>query len=164
MAAAECLEGIAGVAVGQGQPSRAAQLLGAAERQRATLGIPIPPPRRARYERSLAATRGALSEADFARDWVVGRALPLEAVLAIALESTAFPEVAPSPASTASLLSPRELEVLRLLVEGMSNQEIAAALFISPRTVINHVASIMNKLGLDSRTAVAAWAIRNGVA
>lgn len=52
---------------------------------------------------------------------------------------------------------------MRLLVEGRSNQEIAAALFISPRTAANHVANIMNKLGLDSRTAVATWAIRHAI-
>ncbi len=60
-------------------------------------------------------------------------------------------------------LSKREIEVLRPLVDGRSNQEIAAILFISPHTVANHVASIMNKLGLDSRTAVATWAVRQGI-
>jgi DNA-binding NarL/FixJ family response regulator len=62
------------------------------------------------------------------------------------------------------LLTSREVEVLRLLVDGRSNQEIAAALFITPHTAIRHVANIMNKLGVDSRTAAAAWAIRQGVA
>ncbi len=60
-------------------------------------------------------------------------------------------------------LSPRELDVLRLMAWGRSNQEIAAALFISQHTVANHVASILNKLGVDSRAAAAAWAARNGV-
>jgi DNA-binding NarL/FixJ family response regulator len=68
------------------------------------------------------------------------------------------------PEPAVARLSKRELDVLRLLVEGRSNQEIAAALFISPHTVISHVANIMNKLELDSRTAVASWAIRNGLA
>jgi DNA-binding CsgD family transcriptional regulator len=54
--------------------------------------------------------------------------------------------------------------VLRLLVDGRSNQEIAAVLSISPNTVANHVANIMNKLGLDSRTAVVAWAVRHEIA
>lgn len=60
-------------------------------------------------------------------------------------------------------LSPRERDVLRLLVNGQSNQEIARALFISPNTAANHVANIMNKLGLSSRTAVAVWAARYGI-
>jgi DNA-binding CsgD family transcriptional regulator len=52
---------------------------------------------------------------------------------------------------------------VRLLAQGKSNQEIAAALFISPYTASNHVRNIMNKLGLDSRAAVAAWAVRAGI-
>lgn len=61
-------------------------------------------------------------------------------------------------------LSKRELEVLRLLVEGHSNQEIADELFISPHTAISHVAHIMTKLDVDTRTAAATWAIRQGIA
>ncbi|HUG14112.1 MAG TPA: AAA family ATPase [Thermomicrobiales bacterium] len=61
------------------------------------------------------------------------------------------------------VISPREMEVLRLLVEGRSNQEIGDALFISPHTVARHVASIMNKLGAESRTAAATYAMRHGL-
>ena len=61
------------------------------------------------------------------------------------------------------MLSPREREVLLLLAQGQTNQEIADALFISHRTSTTHVRNILNKLGLDSRTAVAAWAIRHGL-
>jgi DNA-binding CsgD family transcriptional regulator/tetratricopeptide (TPR) repeat protein len=68
----------------------------------------------------------------------------------------------PSPVARFDL-TPRELDVLRLLAEGMTSQEIGAALFISPNTVNNHVTSILNKLGLDSRTAAAAYAVRHGL-
>jgi DNA-binding NarL/FixJ family response regulator len=61
------------------------------------------------------------------------------------------------------LLSTREMDVLRLIVDGRSNQEIGEALFISPHTVANHVASIFNKLGVDSRTAAATHAVRSGI-
>ena len=61
-------------------------------------------------------------------------------------------------------MSERELDVLRLIVDGHSNPSIAAELFISQHTVANHVASILNKLGLDSRTAAAAYAVRHGLA
>lgn len=61
-------------------------------------------------------------------------------------------------------ISSRELEVLRLLVEGHSNRAIGARLSISNRTVENHVAHIFAKLDLASRTAVVAWAVRHGVA
>jgi DNA-binding CsgD family transcriptional regulator/tetratricopeptide (TPR) repeat protein len=56
------------------------------------------------------------------------------------------------------LFSRRETEVLALLAEGRSNVEIAARLFISPKTVEHHVSSILGKLGLRTRTEVAAWA------
>lgn len=60
-------------------------------------------------------------------------------------------------------LSARELEVLRLIAKGLTNQEIAMRLFISPHTVKNHVSRIYQKLGMDDRTKVALWAIRLGI-
>jgi DNA-binding NarL/FixJ family response regulator len=57
-------------------------------------------------------------------------------------------------------LTRRELEVLRLLVERRTDKEIAAALVVSPRTVMTHVASILDKLGVASRREVAAAASR----
>jgi len=60
-------------------------------------------------------------------------------------------------------LTPREAEVVRLLAAGRSNRDIAAALFVSQSTAVSHVRNILAKLGLGSRTAVAAWAIRHGL-
>ncbi|MFD0555706.1 AAA ATPase-like protein [Stackebrandtia endophytica] len=59
-------------------------------------------------------------------------------------------------------LSPRELEVVRLVVQGTSNREAAALLFLSPRTVEGHVKSAMRKLGVKSRTALAIAAVESG--
>src|ERR1700694_2206303 len=64
-----------------------------------------------------------------------------------------------APAPLAGLTS-REHEVLRLLVAGRSNKEIAAALFISPKTASVHVSNILGKLGASSRTEAAAIAQR----
>lgn len=61
-------------------------------------------------------------------------------------------------------LTPRELEVLRLIARGLTNQEIARELVISHHTVKNHVSSIYRKVGSDDRTRVALMAIRAGVA
>jgi len=70
----------------------------------------------------------------------------------------------PSTASaTAEDLTARELEVLRLLAEGRANKEIAAALSLSERTARTHVSSILAKLGLNSRTQAALWAVREGL-
>lgn len=88
--------------------------------------------------------------------------MSLEEAIDYALAADDDPE-AVSPAAT-SALSARESEVLRLLADGQTNQEIAEALYISPHTAANHVANIMNKLGVDSRTAAATWAVRNGLA
>src|SRR5262249_51154512 len=67
----------------------------------------------------------------------------------------------PSPVDT---LSERELEVLRLVARGMSNQEIADALVVSEATVRSHVSSVLSKLQLASRTQAALYALRQGLA
>jgi DNA-binding NarL/FixJ family response regulator len=58
--------------------------------------------------------------------------------------------------------SERELEVLRLAAEGLSNKEIAASLRLSPRTVQSHLRHIMTKLGVASRVGAVVIAIRSG--
>lgn len=63
----------------------------------------------------------------------------------------------------AAHLSERELEVLKLLVEGRSNPEIAAALYLSPSTVKAHIRNIMSKLAVDDRVQAAVVALRSGL-
>jgi NarL family two-component system response regulator LiaR len=85
----------------------------------------------------------------------------LEARLAIREEPK--PALAPpTPAALASL-SQREVEVLRLLATGKSNQEIADALFISLNPVATHVRNILTKTGCITRTEAAAYALRHGL-
>ncbi len=70
-----------------------------------------------------------------------------------------------SGASTATeLLTARELDVIRLVGQGRSNSEIAQALVISQKTAKTHVSNILGKLGLQDRTQLAIYAIRNGLA
>jgi DNA-binding CsgD family transcriptional regulator len=78
-----------------------------------------------------------------------------------AAEATASP---PPAGSDGARLTPREREVLRLLVAGHSNPEIAAALFVSPRTAETHVTHILAKLGVASRAEAAAHAVRADLA
>ena len=60
-------------------------------------------------------------------------------------------------------LSPRELEVVRLIAAGRTNAGIAADLFLSEKTVARHVSNIFGKLGVGTRTAVAAYAFEHGL-
>jgi len=64
----------------------------------------------------------------------------------------------------AATLTVREQEILRLIAAGMANKEIAAELLITERTARTHVSNILRKLGLESRTQAALWAIREGIA
>jgi DNA-binding NarL/FixJ family response regulator len=65
---------------------------------------------------------------------------------------------------TASDLTGREVEILRLVAEGKENAQIAGELFISPKTVKNHVASILDKLAIENRIQAAVFAVRAGIA
>jgi DNA-binding NarL/FixJ family response regulator len=66
-------------------------------------------------------------------------------------------------ARASELLTPRELEILLHLAEGMSNEEIARALVVEVTTVKSHLARMMPKLGVRSRLHAAVWAYQNGV-
>jgi DNA-binding NarL/FixJ family response regulator len=129
-------------------------------------GVKLIPTGQANYEQALAAAREALAGAAFEAARSAGRALSLEAILAEAERGSApAAEIAAgehAPRSgTPFGLTPREVEVLRLLAAGRSNPEIAAALFISPRTATTHVSNILAKLGVDSRAEAAARAVRD---
>jgi DNA-binding NarL/FixJ family response regulator len=61
-------------------------------------------------------------------------------------------------------LTTREVEILRLVAEGKENSQIAGELYISPKTVKNHVASILGKLAIENRVQAAVFAVRTGIA
>jgi DNA-binding NarL/FixJ family response regulator len=114
------------------------------------------------HERNLAATRTALGERAFAAAWEAGRTLPIDEALAMAL-ATWETACAASQSRRPQGLTPRELDVLRLLATGASNPEIASTLFISRKTVEHHVSAIFDRLGVSTRSAAVAAAVRNGL-
>jgi non-specific serine/threonine protein kinase len=169
-ATASVLEVVAWLPQRAGRAEPAARLLAAAATLRAADGIRITPLHRAGHDPVLAATRAALGDEAFAAAWAAGEALPIGDAVAEALEvavALAAPpapdDAGPDPAAAAGL-TPREAEVLRLLAEGLTDREIAAALFVSPRTASVHVTHILAKLELESRAAAAAFAVRHGLA
>jgi DNA-binding NarL/FixJ family response regulator len=68
-----------------------------------------------------------------------------------------------APHRSATVLTPREREILVLVAQGSSNRDIANALVISERTARTHVSNVLNKLALASRTQAALWAVREGL-
>ena len=166
---AQGLQGLAHVAAVDRQFERAVRLYSAEDALRERIGHPMDTRAHPIFDRDMVASRAALGDEAIDAAWEAGQRMPLEEAIAFALNSDdAAPTstVTPSPqaAAVAAGLSRRELEVVRLLAEGKSNQEIAAMLFISPHTAATHVQRILAKLGLDSRAAIAAYAVRHGLA
>lgn len=69
----------------------------------------------------------------------------------------------PSAEDMRTLLSDREMQVVRLVAEGLSNKEISVRLDLSDKTVKNHISHILAKLNLSARTQVAVHALRSGI-
>jgi non-specific serine/threonine protein kinase len=158
----EWLAAVARLAACRGRLEPAARLYGAAEAASDALGSPLRVPPPARYRRHVAALRDAMGGEAFAAAWSAGRALPLDQAVAEASAGEATTGEAGTGADPHGL-TPRELEVLRLLSAGHSNRAIADALTVSLATAKGHVANILDKLGADSRTAAVAHAHRHGL-
>ncbi len=174
-AIAYVLEEFAGLAAVQGQSDRTLRLAGAAAALREAIGSPLSPIDQAQLERRLAPARQALGEATAVAMWAEGQAIPLEQAVAYTLAETAepvaaVPPPAPAPPPVASVtdipapapdrklrgaypagLTSREVEVLRLVAQGLTYTQIAERLVISPRTVNHHLTAIYSKLGVSSR-------------
>ncbi len=162
------LEGLARMVVTQGEPVWATRLWGAAVALRETIGAPMPPLERAGYERAVADVRMHLGEQIFDTVWTEGRAMTPEQALAtkgsvtlpqpLLSAPSSIPPVQPAPTHPDELTA-REIEVLRLLAQGMTNAQIAKRLILSSHTVHAHVRSIYMKLDVNSRSSVTRYAI-----
>jgi len=163
------LMGLARGAVKQNQLKRAARLLGAAE-VRYDINKELNPNQRDDYERTVGSVRARLGEQAFTAAWAEGRTMTLEQILAATepvSTSEPFLPAGPSPAIVKPSPAPaypddltaREVEVLRLVAQGLTNEQVAEQLMISPRTVNTHLTSIYGKIGVSSRSAATRYAV-----
>lgn len=160
---ARYLEGAALVAIGRGEAKEGALLLGGAAALRETLGIPLPPPERADYDRGVAAARATLDTEKFDALWAKGRSLRQRRLIGEALalmdsRADASERRGDRGLGKNASLTRRQSEIAMLVGRGLTNRAIAAKLRIAERTVDTHVANIFGKLGLRSRAELAACA------
>jgi predicted ATPase/DNA-binding CsgD family transcriptional regulator len=167
---AQGLEGGAAVVAAQGEPVRAVWCLSAAQTLRETIGTPLPSFFQALHEFTLASVRTQLGEQVFAAAWAEGRSMTPEQALTTQghvtllqpLPAAAAPTPPPQPAATSpDGLTTREVDVLRLLAQGLTSAQIAEQLVIGLVTVNSHVRSIYNKLGVSSRAAATRYALEH---
>jgi DNA-binding CsgD family transcriptional regulator len=173
---------VARCAAHQGHVAAAIRLFGSSAALFREIGIAPPPDRDPAADAR--ALNGRISPAEYTHSWDAGwvlspadaaaEALAMTADLMAENSAEASPEPASSPAARSAQpdhasaaddfgLTPRESEVLKLLADGLSDREIATALFLSPRTVGWHVNHILTKLDVPTRTAAATAAVRRGL-
>jgi predicted ATPase/DNA-binding SARP family transcriptional activator/DNA-binding CsgD family transcriptional regulator len=162
----DCLEIMAGGAGAQGRAQRAARLWGAAEAMREDIGVPLQPEDRRLLDPYLATARSSLGEVVWQATLAEGRAMMPEQAIEYALtaEESAFPPpVVRSSGGGSAALTPRQEEVAVLVSGGLTNRQIASELSISEHTVATHIAKILKKLGLSSRSRLSAWVAERGL-
>ena len=145
-----------------GAPRPAARLFGAAAALREATDDTLFADEDVDLTARFRAVRDELGDAVYVAAWESGLSLPFEVAVAeaVAVAGSATPLAPAAPVADVGLTA-REVEVLRLLADGRADKEIAAALFMARPTASKHVAAIIAKLGVGSRTAAVAFALRH---
>jgi DNA-binding CsgD family transcriptional regulator len=154
----DVLEVLAGLTRDAGRHLEAARFLGAADRIRRSGEV------RFRvydtdYERTLRAVRDALGDSDFDAAWAEGAAMSTDGAIAYAQRGRGGRK---RPSSGWGSLTPTELDVVRLVGEGLPNKDIATRLFVSPRTIQSHLRHVYGKLDVTTRVQLAKEAVGHG--
>jgi non-specific serine/threonine protein kinase len=166
-----CLSDCANVASRSGDFERAARLVGACSVLWPETGEPLRSGPQGALDSTIAAITAVLGDEATADAIQQGATLPLAEAIAEAEAVCAAPTLPvpsgdrPAPPAMASTesLTPRERDVLRLIVEGRTDREIAGTLFISRATVSKHVGAILDKLDVPTRSGAAVAAVRRGL-
>jgi len=144
-------------AASSGQARLAAQLLGAAEAVGTRAGAEIMGPSLPFWAQAKELALDALGQSKFEAEFTAGNQMSRDAAVRLALGELRQDQVEAGADAAPGPLAKREVEVARLIAEGLSNKRIGAQLFISEATVATHVRNIMNKLGINSRAQIAGW-------
>ncbi|OBG68532.1 transcriptional regulator [Mycobacterium sp. E3305] len=154
----DVMECLATLAAGAGANREAARLLGAATSERERTGHVRFKIHDAAHDAAVAALRDALGDDEFHRARAEGEALSTEEAIAYARRGRGERK---RPATGWASLTPAEINVVRLVSEGLQNKDIAARLFVSARTVQAHLSHVYSKLGISSRVQLAQEASRH---
>lgn len=167
---ADTLAGIGRLECAMSRPDSGIRLLAAATTLAASIGSVWSAKERTLNTATIEAARASLGEEHFEGAWRVGQAWTFQKAVSRAeaalTTSNQDPQTVLTERSDVSPggLTRRQIDVVRLVASGKSNREIAEQLSVSQTTAISHMRNIMTKLDLDTRSAVAAWAVRNGLA
>jgi DNA-binding CsgD family transcriptional regulator len=154
---AESLEALATIAADEESYDEATRLLAASAALRSRIGFVHQPVERVRYEAAVERLQRALGADAFAMTWSAGGSLTADDAVAYASRARGERK---RPSSGWESLTPTEERVVSLVAEGLTNPQIAARLFVAPGTVKVHVSHVFTKLGLSTRSELAAAAAR----
>jgi len=151
----DSLEALAALAARAEPAPEAVRLLAAGDQARTAMAYPRDPARRRAHQAAVAGLRAALGEHPFDRAWADGARLTLDEAVAYVRRSRGARR---RPATGWASLTPTELDVVRLVTDGLSNPEIGGRLFMSRGTVKTHLSHVYAKLGVANRTELATLA------
>ncbi|HEY3144292.1 MAG TPA: LuxR C-terminal-related transcriptional regulator [Acidimicrobiales bacterium] len=145
----DSLDALAGLAARSESFAEAARLGAASETARELMGYPRPAVNQPEHDDLLATVRSALGDDGFTEAWSEGAALSLDDAVGYARRARGARS---RPSTGWASLTPAELAVVQLVIEGLSNPEIGARLFVSRATIKTHLTHIYTKLGVTNRT------------